>query len=51
MSAKETYIAIARKLVYAKKIFVCCAKISTNKVYHSIAVGEHNKKKNGKMEN
>ena len=51
MRAKKTYIAVARKLVHAKKIFLRCAKISTNKVYHSIAVGEHNKNKNGKMEN
>ena len=29
---KKTYIAVARKLVNAKKIFFRCAKISTNKV-------------------
>ena len=31
--AKTTYIVVARKLVHTKKIFLRCAKISTNKVY------------------
>ena len=31
---KKTYIAVARKLVHPKKIFLHCAKISTNKVHY-----------------